>query len=89
VDCDRRTQKEGDLCINCNVERIGSEDEPILNFSMTSHPQYRLPNSHGRGLISGCWCFSPGVADATDAQPAMKRRNEESRGIVKVVERKK
>jgi hypothetical protein len=67
VSCDQRAQKEGDVCINRNAERIGREDEPILNFSMTSHPQYRLLNSHGRGLMSSCWCLSPGVADATDA----------------------
>lgn len=88
MNCSRRAQIERGICTNYNTERKSSEDESILNFLMISHPQYRLPDSHGRGLMSGCWCFGPGVADATDAQPAMKRRNEKSRGMVRILARK-
>jgi hypothetical protein len=39
--------------------------------------------------MSSCWGFGFGVADATDTQPAMKRRSEKRSDIVKAVSRKK
>lgn len=84
MDCVRRVYEEGGICIKYNAERNGRKDEPILNFSMISHPQYRLPSSQGSGLMSS-WCFGLEVADATDVQPAMKRRNGKSRSILSVM----